>query len=88
MVHERLLDLCLPTGICRTEEVEEVRVLEDLRRHVGVLGRQRPREVADGLAGATVRLVVNLKRQDIPALTVRGGLSGVPEARVGGVEFL
>lgn|GEM_PF-5767409 len=40
VIHQRLLDLALAARVGGAEKVEQVRVLEDVRGHVGVGGRQ------------------------------------------------
>ena len=64
MIHQGLLDLALTPGIGRPEEVEDVRVLEDLAGHVRRGGRERRREVGHGPAPAFVDAAFDLHPQD------------------------
>jgi len=88
VIDERLLDLALAARIGGPEEVEQVGVLEDLHRHVGLCGRQGLREVADRLAGACVRAVVDLQGEDIARPAVHERLPGIPEAVLRVIEPL
>src|SRR6185436_21146861 len=88
LIDERLLDLSLAARIGGAEEVEEVRILEDLLGHVGVGRRQRPRERTDRLALPLVRMVLDLKHEHVARPTVQDSAPRVPEPRISSVEPL
>jgi len=60
------------------EEVEQIRVLERLRRYVRVGGWQRGGKIGDRLALPLVEAALNLQGQCVPAPTVLNGLAEVP----------
>ena len=63
------------------EKVEIVGVLEDLLRHVRVRGRQRTREVGEGLPFPFVQSALDLQDQNIPTPAVFEGGAKVPLSR-------
>lgn len=82
VIDERLLDLAFAPRIGGAEEIEQVRILEDLRGHVRVDRRQREREVALRLALAFVQAAFDLQRQNAAAPALPGTLRCVPESRL------
>ena len=83
VIDQSLLDLALAPRVGGAEEVEEVRILEHLRGHVRMRGRQRGLEVGEGLAVALVGAAVDLQFEDAPAPAVLDGLPDVPLADFG-----
>jgi hypothetical protein len=83
VIDQSLLDLALPPWVRGAEEVEEVRILEDLRRHVRIRKRQRGLEVGESLAVAFVGAAVDLQLEDASAPAVLDGLPDVPLADFG-----
>ena len=66
VVHQALFRFPLRAGVDRAEEVEQVGILERLRREVRLRRRQRSVEVGDGVR-PFVRLVSNLEGEGAPA---------------------
>ena len=62
-------------------KVEVVGVFEDLLRHIRVRGRQRTREVGEGLPFPLMQTALDLKDQDIPTPAVFEGGPKVPLSR-------
>jgi hypothetical protein len=69
------------------EEVETVRVFDDLRGQIRLRGRQRGREVRDGLALPRVEVRLDPVHQHRPRPAVLNGLAGVPET-FDGISYL
>src|SRR5690606_11005954 len=70
VVDQGLLDLALAARVGGAEEVEQVRILEDLRGHVRVGRGQGVLEVVERLALALVGAAVDLELQDAAAPAV------------------
>jgi hypothetical protein len=82
VIDQALLDLAFAPWIGRPEEIEQVRIFEDLPGHVRVEGREGRLEVADGLAVPFVRAAFDLQTQNRLGPAVSNGLLRVPQARL------
>lgn len=85
MCDERLFDILFASRIGRSKEIEQVRILKDLRSEVRVGGRQRLLEVVRSTAMACMRLPNDLKAENVPRPAVLDGLRRIPTQ--GGLRF-
>jgi hypothetical protein len=88
VIDERLFHLAFAPRIRGAEEVEEVRILEDLGGHVGIDGWKRGGEVGDGLALTLVGVTVDLECEDAAAPALLDRLAGVPESHLAAIQLL
>jgi hypothetical protein len=77
-VHQRLLEVAFGDLLAQLEEVEDVRVLGDLLRELGVRRRQGRAEVGRRRAQPRVRAGHDLVLQDVARPAVLGRGCGVP----------
>ena len=87
MLDQRPLQVALVGLRAQAEEVEGVRVFQQLLGQLRLWGGQRGREVALGSAQPLLQLCVDLMHQDGAAPAVLDGFAGVPDTVWWQIEF-
>ena len=82
VVRQRPFDFLFAARVDCSQEIEKVRVLEDLRRQIGIGGRERCREIGDRFALPLLQAAFDLQCQDIPGPAVLNGGLNIPFAAV------
>src|SRR5438445_11604752 len=79
VINECLLYFALAPWIGGAQEVKQVRIFEDMRRHIRLHRRQSRFEIADSLPMAPVRMTLDLQHEDGLAPAMLNNLAGIPE---------
>ena len=81
MRQESPLDLPLLRRFGHSQEIKVVWVFEDPLRHIRVRGKQRTREIGEGLPFPLMQTALDLEDQDIPTPAVFEGGAKIPLPR-------
>jgi len=88
VIDERLLDLALPSWITRADEVEEIRVFENLRGEIRVRRRKSERKIVLRLSAALMGLGFDLQRQNGMRPAVLHCMLRIPKPLLGRFELV